>query len=306
MTEYVNPSNGYAPQSEEMGRVFRYSGHTAGFIADPNTTLVSDVDGAGVAPGPHNAFAHVSTSGFDVTIDTGEAAVHGALLAKDAQTTVTLPESSSGTIYLAWDPSVTSEVIIDHDSSGNVSGVPGIPLYDFVTDTSSVTSQTDRRTLGESMELQNERYETSDGSGTAVDLAEDSNALSGKGQNAFAILAQNETVEGAWSFNSSVSMEQNSIQNVVSVDSPDSQATVLLGVGLADLSVQTGGSGSGQVRIYDNAKSQPIADFNEGGGVKFPNGDLETRRGWMVDSNTPRSIRKNGSDGNGIINFKTE
>lgn len=303
MTDYVNPSNDFRPLSEEMGRLFRYTGHTGAYIADSNTTLVSDVDSVGVTDGPLGAFAKVSDSGFDFTVDTGEGMVQGALLARDTQTTVTLPESSSGTIYLAHDPSVESGLIIDHDGSGNVSGFPRTPLYDFTTDTGGVSGETDVREIGEHINLVNQRYE---GGGHSVDQADNATTLGGNGPSFYASVSQSESIESLWTFNSGIDLASNSISNVASVDSPDTDATVLLGVGIADLSLQTGGAGDGQVRFYDNANNQPIADFEEGGAVKFPNGDLETRRGWMVDHSSPITIQKDGTDGHGIINFKTQ
>lgn len=303
MTEYVNPSNNFRPKSEEMGRVFRYAGHTPAFIADTTTTLVSDIDSVGVTAGPLGAFAKASETGLDFVVDTGEAMIQGALLAKDTQTTVTLPASSSGTIYLAWDPSVENGLIIDYDGSGNVSGIPRTALYDFTTDTSNVTGQTDQRNVGEDISVQNNRYE---GGGVSVDQADNSSKLGGVGPSAYGRLAQNESVNGTWTFNSSIDMASTDVNAVNAANSPANQAALLLGAGLVDISLTTGGGGNGTARIYDNANSQPIADFNEGGGVKFLNGDLETRRGWMVDHSSPISIEKNGTDGQGVINFKTQ
>lgn len=208
MTDYVNPSNSFRPLSEEMGRLFRYSGHIDSFIAE-GTTLVSDVDSVGVSAGPHGAFEKVSTSGLTFTIDSGEAMVHGALLARDTETPVSLPPSDAGTIFLAWNPGSESDLIIDHDQSGNVTDHPRIPLYDFTTDTSNVSMDEDVRVTGEHIGVRNKRYETSDGSGMAVDQADNATKLGGNGPSYYAASGQNETIAGRWLFSEGFRVDSN-------------------------------------------------------------------------------------------------
>jgi hypothetical protein len=200
MTTYANPSNDFRPMSHEMGRVFAHTGHHNGYIAQ-GASLVSDIDSVGLEPGPHNAFVKTSESGLDVTIDTGEAVVAGAIVGKDNPTTVSLPASSSPTVVVGWDPNVGGSVIID--IATNLSGAqPSIPLYDFTTDTASVTSETDQRPLGEYIDIQNTRYETDDGSsGEQVD---DAAHLGGVAPESYSRVDQTETIEGERIFNDRV------------------------------------------------------------------------------------------------------
>lgn len=276
MTTYVNPSNSFQPLSEEMGRLFRYSGRQS-FIADTSTTLVSDVDSVGVTDGPLGAFAKVSDSGLDFTVDTGEGVVEGALIATDEQNTVTLPDNDVVAIYLAIDPSVEGSIIVDHDQSGNVSGQPRTPLYEVETASSSVTGQTDLREIGEFLSVRNGRYETDDNSGVVVDNANDANLLGGSGPSFYAAVGQNEGITGAWTFENDISMNANNVNNVDRVTSHASNALIELAGGPSNDSpaVHTGGTGSSFVRFWDRSNSQPILQANEGGNVEIPNGSLD-------------------------------
>lgn len=205
MTDYANPSNSFRPLSGEMGRTLRYTGHVKGYIAD-GITLVSDVDSAGLTEGPLNAFAEVSESGLDVTFDTGEASLNGAVIARDTETTVTLPQTSSVTVALAYEPSVEGNVIIDTEATitSQVGDVPTLPLYDFTTDTSGVTDRTDQRLLGERIETKNARYETSDSSGLAVDNAKQ---LGGAPASDYAQKDEGETIPGHRNFTGGVDID---------------------------------------------------------------------------------------------------
>lgn len=264
------------------------SGHAGsdGWVMPATGTLIAD-DISSLAAGPYNAFNHTGSTNLDVTIANGEAMISGSPTARDTSTTYTLAASTSGqTVYVGYEPATNAGVVIGK-SGDFTADARKIPIWEFDTQSSSVSSATDRRVIDETITVRNTRYETSDGSGTTVD---DASMLAGVGPSSYARLGQSETVSAQWTLNSGLNMANSTISDVNSVDSGDTSAALLLNAGLADISVQTGGGGSGVARVYDNANSQPIADFNEGGGVKFPNGDLETRGGWMVDSDTPRSI----------------
>lgn len=288
MTDYVNPSNNFRPLSEEMGRVFRYAGHAQSYIAD-GTTLVSDVDSVGVNAGPLNSFAKVSESGLDLEIDTGEAMVQGAILARDTRTTVTLPANSAGTIFLAWDPSVESTIIIDTEASGNVSELPQTPLYDFETDGSSIVSDTNQRALGEMITTVNSRYETPEGNGIAVDEAIEasvaSNAanLGGNSPGVYARIDQDEDISGQWSIQSASSVTSRSF---------------LLDRGGYGFNFSTGGPGDERPFIapYVNGSSRFGREitWNEGsdqweieGHVALPNGTISNERGVNMMTGDP-------------------
>lgn len=396
MTTYVNPSNSFTTQSREIGRVFRYSGHTDSFIAD-GTTLVSDIDTVGVTTGPLNAFAKASESGLDFTIDTGEAMVEGALVASDEQTTVNLDPSDSGTIYLAWDPNSSHTIIIDSSTSGNTDGLPRTPLYDYTTDTTSVTSDTSVRVLGEHIGVQNNRYETSDSSGQPVDQADNAANLGGLSASSYAVLSQDEVWSGRPTFQDGAVIDTNNqndpaleiiganavdatglsvvsdadsgqdddgiimyglldpqttspgtgdtvlvakgdgrvginryspvsaldvmgdanirgeiglhnhdINNINSLNGNDGQEVRINQGGGSDIALAMAGSGgTGMISVRDTGNNS-IMDFNDGGEVDVPNGNIETQNGFCI-TNASRAydVQKNGTDGAGIINFKT-
>lgn len=291
MTDYVNPSNDFRPLSEEMGRLFRYTGHAHSYIAD-GTTIVSDVDSVGVNEGPLNAFVKVSESGLDFEVDTGEAMIQGGLLARDTRTTVTLEANTNDTLYLAWEPSSEGTIIIDTGPSGNTDGLPRTPLYDFETDGSSIVSDTDVRELGEMINTVNSRYETPEGNGIAVDEAIEANTagnaanLGGNSPSAFAQLAQDETVTGAWTFDGAnqVTSEQ-----------------FLLDSGGNGINFGVGGANDDRPFIapYVNGSSEfgreitwieSDDNWEIEGGLHVPNGSISDSRGDMVVSGIQRHI----------------
>lgn len=108
-----------------------------------------------------NGFAHASTSGLDVTIDPGEAYV-GGWLCRDTSTTVTLPAGEPTIIYVGYDSSaVLSDGQAPADSENIIIGPgqdfanedPMVPLYEFMTDDTTVTSVTDYRILQKPLEI---------------------------------------------------------------------------------------------------------------------------------------------------------
>jgi hypothetical protein len=105
-----------------------------------------------------NGFALVSTSGFDITIDAGEGFVSG-WCARDSQTTITVPDSTTSTVVLAWsldaifDPNVdpnrdlADEVRVDLETNVD-DQYPKTELFDVTANASGITGTTDRRRLG--------------------------------------------------------------------------------------------------------------------------------------------------------------
>jgi hypothetical protein len=100
----------------------------------------------------------VATSGFDITIDAGEGFV-GGWCARDSQTIITVPGSTTSTVVLAWsldavfDPQtnqnrdLADEVRVDLATNVDPQ-YPKTELFDVTTDSSTITSTTDRRRLG--------------------------------------------------------------------------------------------------------------------------------------------------------------
>jgi hypothetical protein len=117
-----------------------------------------------------NGFSLVSTSGFDITIDAGEGFVSG-WCARDSQTTITVPGSTTSTVVLAWsldavfDPNVdpnrdlADEVRVDLETNID-DQYPKTELFDVTADASSITGTTDRRRLGPT--VTSDRVDTQD------------------------------------------------------------------------------------------------------------------------------------------------
>lgn len=207
--EAVISANNVSPP-QDASAAFQYGGHPPGSGWVVPNTLSAIAGNGGLSAGPYNAFAYASASGLDVTIDTGEAMVAGSPIARDTQSVVTLASSTANqTVYAGYHPNSTDSVTVGVDSAFS-SGAVRVPLHSFDTNSTDVTGNVDERVQGPVVAVRNDRYETSDGSGTAVDKADsadtagDASTLSGSPESAFAKLAQNETVSGSWDFNDTV------------------------------------------------------------------------------------------------------
>ncbi|WP_436933703.1 hypothetical protein [Halovenus marina] len=145
MTDKVHVSFGRKYRSREMSVARRYG--SGDWVQPSAERLVADSEGE-LATGALNAFdeSH-SASSLDVTIDTGEALVRGAYLARDTTTTVTLPASATTTLYVGWQDGVRDTVIIGPASDFG-SNDPKTEIWTIDTDGSGVTGTSDLRALG--------------------------------------------------------------------------------------------------------------------------------------------------------------
>jgi len=158
MTQKVNPSpNRPAEAFKTAGAIAQGGGAGQGYIAPASSPTDISTQDSGITEGNLNAFAETSSgTSFDVTIDAGEGFVYGSWLAKDSSTTVTLASSTSNqTVYVGWNKGGTDDVIVG--TSSDFATATGdtdekIPLFDFDTDGSGVTSVTDRRTVGKTVD----------------------------------------------------------------------------------------------------------------------------------------------------------
>jgi len=155
MTDKVHASFGRTYRSRERTAATAYGGATGdGYVWPITSRLVEDSEGD-LAAGSLGAFSesHSGTS-YDVTIDTGEAVVRGSYLARDVQTTLTLPASTAGiTIQLGWRDGSADTILLGTDDGTGVGDAfdpedPRIPIWTFDTDGSGVTGATDERILG--------------------------------------------------------------------------------------------------------------------------------------------------------------
>lgn len=191
MTDIVNFSNGHTPNPRENAASFEAVGMSdAGWVLSGASIIAQyrdDITGTEL-----NAFAHVGTTGHDVTFDTGEAVVYGAPLARDTQSTVTLASGvANQLVYVGWEPGAESSITVGL-SSAFTTDAQRIPLYEFDTDSTTVTATRDERVLTKRLNRQNQRYE---GDGTPVDLASDANALGGQSPSAWLRATADDTME---------------------------------------------------------------------------------------------------------------
>lgn len=169
MTDVVTLSPGRIADPLETNRAFTNGGFGAGWVVSNLETLLADIVTA-LAAGPYNAFAESSgAASLTVTIDTGEAIVGSAAIARDVTTNVTLPASTSGiTVSVGWSPTANDTIQIDRNANFTAD-TPKIPLWTYNTDGAGVTSVTDARNIGRQISVRNTRYE---GDAVAVDEAD--------------------------------------------------------------------------------------------------------------------------------------
>jgi len=156
MTEKVNPSVNRPGNAHEAAVVIAQGGGMdSGWIVPATDVYLGDED-PDLNDGNFNAFDKVGENGLDVTIDAGEAFLHGAWVATDAQTVVTLPDNSTDeTVYLGWDKDTSNGIIVglSADFGGNDRK---IPIWDFTTSGGAVDSQSDRRPIGKPLKITEE------------------------------------------------------------------------------------------------------------------------------------------------------
>lgn len=149
MTDIVNPSFDSDVSAFKLaGTIADTTDITSGYVKHAsNSTVLATV--SSISESALNAFAEShSSSSYDVTIDPGEAFIYGAWVARDTSTTVTLASSTTGqTVYVGWAYDQPDTPIIGLASAFNANDQK-IPIWDFDTDGSGVTSSTDRRQLG--------------------------------------------------------------------------------------------------------------------------------------------------------------
>jgi hypothetical protein len=135
---------------------------------DAVAAIASSVAGVSLSAGPHDAFAYdpdaATSSAFDVRFETGEAFVGGRYLVSDdiTETRVavdgstvpvhraTLASSTTGQVVSIGPDDrgnsvATDQFIIGLDGDFPAASTPRLPIYEFDTDSSGVTSVTDRR-----------------------------------------------------------------------------------------------------------------------------------------------------------------
>ena len=331
MTEKANPSINRPAEAFKTAGAIAYGGHGGdGFVVDgANPTDISVQDG-GITEGNLNTFAETSSgSSFDVDIDAGEAFVFGSWLAIDTVTTVTLASSTAGqTVYVGWNKNGGDDVIVG--LNGAFSSATGdtderIPLWTFDTDGSGVTSVTDERAIGYSIAVEGDATFGANADVTvAYDSANDSFDING----ADLTVAGVTVVDESQGYIPQASFENDNVTVSAGTDLSGGGGVALgnsVTINHADTSSQGDVSASAGAAVTDidlnpqgHVTSIGTTDFdgrfvNESGDTMSGTLDMGTNNITDVRSNgdspvvsgTNYEIQKNGSDANGVINFKT-
>lgn len=154
MTDLTTPGEiNAAVDNTTMGHAMSKAGGHGGYIVD-------GVDLAANFPALNTSgivnFAYENNNGLDATFNGGEAFISG-WLARDTQTTLSLPANSITTIYVGYDASAVlnsgqspadSQNIILGPGSDFEAADPRVAIYDISTDGSGVVGVTDQRPLG--------------------------------------------------------------------------------------------------------------------------------------------------------------
>lgn len=261
-----------------------------------------------------NAFAYNSSasSGLDAVIDPGEAYVSG-WLCRDTQTTVTLPASATTTVYVGYDASaVLSSGTAPADNANIIVGLAGdfaaedprTAIWEFTTDSSTITGDTSLRQLQKPIEFDptagvtinpdfsgtNTRYE-SGGSGAAVDNATDASQLGGVGPSNYARTDIDESFQ-------SIDVDGGTTTDQLVVVNDDNTGW----------RIGTSSATSSTPFIAPRIAGDTLFGANlEHNGSKWEFGDEVLIGGddAVTSSSGNYDIQKNGTDGIGVINFKT-
>jgi len=255
MTEKANPSANRAAEAFKTAGAIAYGGSREGFIVEAGSPTEISIQDPEISHGNLNAFNESnSTTSLDVTIDPGEAFVFGSWVCKDTATTVTLPASSTTTVYVGWNKDGTDDVLIGPPSvfsSASGDADQKIPLFEYVTDSTGVTSVTDERNF---VQLDADTLQGKTASDLSVDISDSGSTV------------VNDVIDINFGNNVSVT------------DDGDGTVTVTGSAAYTD---------SDAVSAV-NAETTLTVDIT---------GDADTVDGFEV--------QKNGTDGGGIINFKT-
>lgn len=306
MTDVSTPGevNAAADNKSTAHAISKAGGH-AGYVVD-------GVDIAQFYPEITTAnllgFSEASRTGLDITLNGGEAFVFG-WLCRDRTTTITLPASSLVTICVGFNPdavlttgqapTASDNIILDVESAfGN--GAPKLPLYEVDTAASTIRSVTDIRPMGPSNA--------------------DSSMFASRNHQESTTNPHNVTTAQLGAFPTSggtvtgpVTVSYNGT-NAITVDPPDESVSVRFGsyhggattdLDRFELTPYVAGTylwGDILSYYYENKQLRLARQ----GATTIFGGDVMKGSNHLVESSTKEyDIQKNGTDGVGIINFKT-
>jgi len=153
MTDKANPSVNRPIDAFETAGAIAYGGSRYGFVVESDDPTPMSVQDSSIDDAALNEFdATTSPSTLDVTIDPGEAIVFGSWIVRDTETTVTLaPNEEEQVVYVGWNKNGTDDVIVGLEedfaaASGDADAK--IDLWTFDTDGVGVDSVVDERSIG--------------------------------------------------------------------------------------------------------------------------------------------------------------
>lgn len=153
MTEKANPSVNRPIDAFETAGAIAYGGSQCGFVVPTDDPTPMSVQDSSIDDAALNEFdATTSPSALDVTIDPGEAIVFGSWVVRDTETTITLAANEEEqTVYVGWNKNGTDDVIVGLEedfaaASGDADAKIG--LWNFDTDGTGVEAVADERTIG--------------------------------------------------------------------------------------------------------------------------------------------------------------
>jgi len=158
MTQRANPSvNRPVEAFKSAGAIALAGGTENGWISPADSPSDISIQDRAIFQENLEAFEENSQSdSLEVFIAPGEAFVFGSWIAKDTETSVSLaPSTSNQTIYVGWNNNESNDVIIGPNeafNNGPNDTDQRIPLYEFDTDGSGVTSVSDMRQIGKALE----------------------------------------------------------------------------------------------------------------------------------------------------------
>lgn len=153
MTEKANPSVNRPIDAFETAGAIAYGGSQCGFVVPTDDPTPMSVQDSSIDDAALNEFdATSSPSTLDVTIDPGEAIVFGSWVVKDTETSLTLDaDTQNQVIYVGWNKDGTDDVIVgfeeDFDLASGTADAK-IELWEFDTDGIGIEGVTDLRSIG--------------------------------------------------------------------------------------------------------------------------------------------------------------
>jgi len=304
MTEKANPSVNRPIDAFETAGAIAYGGSQCGFVVPTDDPTPMSVHDLSIDESSLNEFEQISSpSTLDVTIDPGEAIVFGSWVAKDTETSLTLDaDTQNQVIYVGWNKDGTDDIIVgfeeDFDLASGTADAK-IELWEFDTDGTGIEGVTDLRSIGYSQ-----------GQETFIDdvtlqanLFDENGSPIWDNENGF--IPASQIQQGAGSGLDADTVDGFNVADVTLTildDGEPAQVTFSNTVDFRNnISVnQDPETGNVVIDGLDRyTDSEAVAAVED-------DGTLNINITGSADEVDGYDIEKNGSDGTGIINFKTQ